>query len=604
MMARWIVACAVLAAALVAATPAGAFFLQPIDLPLSGTNGIVLGPDGNVWVAEEFSDSVLHMSTDGTLILRYRFDAGSHPTTVAAGPGGRVWVTLRGAVGVPGRIVWFDATAPQPIAHPAPAFVSDCGPAAIVAGNDGFMYFSLPGTRDGTIPCNNGVGQLGKTPEDGGGLVTLAPAGGGTVFDLVVAGGRLFAPDFDGDVIRRVVPSTLTPEAAVRIPTAGGAPHGVAADQAGNIWVTEYNAGTVARFPANAPDNSEAVEFAPLGAPLTTPFGIVAGADGRMYMAATNDAGSGTSAIARVNADGSGFTVFPAGDAEPFRIINGTDGDLLVTDRLKTRILRFVNTAPRVTTNAAAATAPTSGAATAGVNPRGNETQLVFDYGPTAAYGFTSAPVTLPTGVNTVAATAPLTGLAPSTTYHLRARATNAEGSATGADLTFVTPAGLVDADKDGVSPPADCNDANPAIRPGAVDVPGDGIDQDCSGRDAVFPELTATTTFVYRARATSTVVSRIDISRLQGGETARIGCTGKRCPFKVRTFKLKKGKRSFGPKLLRRRGLRAGTRLSVRVTKPQTIGTSTVLTVRRGKAPRIVRACLQPGATKSSACP
>ena len=31
-----------------------------------------------------------------------------------------------------------------------------------------------------------------------------------------------------------------------------------------------------------------------------------------------------------------------------------------------------------------------------------------------------------------------------------------------------------------------DCDDANPAVHPGAVDVPGDGIDQNCTGKDAV----------------------------------------------------------------------------------------------------------------------
>ena len=41
------------------------------------------------------------------------------------------------------------------------------------------------------------------------------------------------------------------------------------------------------------------------------------------------------------------------------------------------------------------------------------------------------------------------------------------------------------DADGDGVRVPSDCNDTNPAIHPGAVDVPDDGIDQDCNGVDA-----------------------------------------------------------------------------------------------------------------------
>ena len=41
------------------------------------------------------------------------------------------------------------------------------------------------------------------------------------------------------------------------------------------------------------------------------------------------------------------------------------------------------------------------------------------------------------------------------------------------------------DADLDGVRVPADCDDTNPALHPGAVDVPDDGIDQNCDGVDA-----------------------------------------------------------------------------------------------------------------------
>jgi arylsulfatase A-like enzyme len=41
-----------------------------------------------------------------------------------------------------------------------------------------------------------------------------------------------------------------------------------------------------------------------------------------------------------------------------------------------------------------------------------------------------------------------------------------------------------VDNDGDGWSPPLDCDDDDPLINPGAEDVPLDGIDQDCNGRD------------------------------------------------------------------------------------------------------------------------
>lgn len=40
------------------------------------------------------------------------------------------------------------------------------------------------------------------------------------------------------------------------------------------------------------------------------------------------------------------------------------------------------------------------------------------------------------------------------------------------------------DHDGDGVSTPADCNDADPDIHPGAEDIPGNATDEDCSGAD------------------------------------------------------------------------------------------------------------------------
>ena len=523
-----------LLAALVAAlsvTPAQAHVIDNFAGLQSHTNGIVLGPDGNFWIAESGSATVLRMSPSGAVVGRVT--VGANPTSLAVGPNNRVWVTVTGE----DKLVWLDGTGANLTPNPVPTSgQSTCGPVAIVNGGNGSMYFSLP--DDG---C--GSSRVGSVGSDGGGMTSVATLG--NAFDLEVAGGKLWVPDFDGGDVRRVSLG-LVSEASFPV---GGSPDGIAADGAGALWVTRWSDGAVSRIAGGI-----VTPFTP-SSPLGQPFGIVAGADGNVYVT-----GSATSNLQRISPSGT-FTNYPVpGTHQPWQVVNGPDGDIWFTDNGNSDVHRFVSAAPRATTNGASALSPTSASFSATVDPRGNDTQVVFDYGPTTAYGSTTAAVNVPAGTTGIPVNAAAQALPPGTTLHVRVRATNGEGSVTGADQTFTTPP-----------------------QPVAL--------------------LPASTTMGWRRFPTYLILRKVRVELLRGGETIRMRCRGRGCPFKSRRVKVsRRGARNFG-RLFRKRKLRVGARLTVTVTQPGAIGRVTILTVRRRKEPRLQRRCLPPGTTRPRAC-
>ena len=85
--------------------------------------------------------------------------------------------------------------------------------------------------------------------------------------------------------------------------------------------------------------------------------------------------------------------------------------------------------APRVTTEAATALSSTGATLNGTVNPNGNATTYYFEYGPTKTYGTKTAVVNAGSGNAKSPASAPVSGLTASTTYHFRLVATNSAGT-------------------------------------------------------------------------------------------------------------------------------------------------------------------------------
>jgi len=94
---------------------------------------------------------------------------------------------------------------------------------------------------------------------------------------------------------------------------------------------------------------------------------------------------------------------------------------------------------PGATTSPATQVTSTTATVNGTVDPNKVDTTYHFEYGKTTAYG-SSTPAQGPLqGNKAKSVSAQLTQLAPSTTYHFRLVATNATGTAQGADRTFTT---------------------------------------------------------------------------------------------------------------------------------------------------------------------
>lgn len=94
---------------------------------------------------------------------------------------------------------------------------------------------------------------------------------------------------------------------------------------------------------------------------------------------------------------------------------------------------------PTVSTGSASSVSNSAESLGGTINPNGNETGYVFQYGNTNAYGLASASHSAGGGTKPVKAGATIRGLTPGTVYHYRLTALNRAGGAYGSDRTFKT---------------------------------------------------------------------------------------------------------------------------------------------------------------------
>lgn len=239
------------------------------------------------------------------------------------------------------------------------------------------------------------------------------------------------------------------------------------------------------------------------------------------------------------------------------------------------------------------------GATVAGsVNPGGLPTAVSVDYGPSTAYGQRATAVSLPGDFATHMLAFTLPGMTVNARYHYRLVASN--GATAGEDRTITFP----DADHDGYFANADCNEANPGINPGAKEIVGNTVDENCDGIVAKFPTLATDVSISFLFFKHYTKLTSLVLTKAVKGSEVKLTCHGGGCPFKTKTTAVKKSKRKLSvTKLVVKGRFARGAKLVLRITHPGDIGKLITLSFRNGHAPKKKTQCLAPGKTKPTHC-
>ena len=238
-------------------TPAGVFTEFPIPTPASGTETICVGADGNLWFAEEDANKIGRITPSGAITEFPIPTSNTQPDGIVTGPDGNIWFAENTGNKI-GKITTDGVITEYPV------LTGDSSPGGAAGGADGNVWF---------VEYNPGnVGRVTKT-----GVVTEFPIPTAIAHPYYISAGHDGNLWFSEGGALKV--GQCTPEGVITEFSSGltGTADFLTPAADGNVWFTEYFNGKVGRI---TPDGT-ITEF-PLGGNYV-PFGIASGSDAAVW---------------------------------------------------------------------------------------------------------------------------------------------------------------------------------------------------------------------------------------------------------------------------------------------------------------------------------
>jgi streptogramin lyase len=242
-------------------------------LNFTGPAGLVTGPDGNIWLAENGASVLAKISPAGAVTEIPLIAKGSGPTGIVSN-GASLWVTETNAnqvarvVAATGAVTEFplpaasrpagltsDANGNLWVTEPGTNQVAEVNPAngaviaqvnlpagaapnAIALGSDGNLWVTEPGLSKVAV-INPGGAPPAVTAQ------VALPAGANPAGIASALDGNIWVTEPGINKVVRIVTATMAPT-QYTMPTANSAPTGISTGSDGNLWITEANADQVA----------------------------------------------------------------------------------------------------------------------------------------------------------------------------------------------------------------------------------------------------------------------------------------------------------------------------------------------------------------------